>query len=323
MTAVRTTSGSPSATPVDRRAGGVYRGQDRRSISSSTGARTSMSVAGGLLAGLVVTALLFRDVADPGVVDVQRVLLLGVSSLVASLTGVLCLLRRRVTGEAPVLWLAAALLVLAVSRIGALVDVASDPPPPGPVTTAVYGAGTLLCVLLVIQALRSPPVDTRFRPVPVLAGTAVVMAALTLGLWLAPVDEPLAELTSTRGAGRPLGVVVGVCWLAVAILAIHRSRRSGQGVLTWPGLTALGLSLAALVPVVARWLSGDPARASLLVEAGAMTCALLGIQSALVRTVGDQQAVLFDTRLEAAAIAARQRAEHEAREERDHDLRSA
>jgi signal transduction histidine kinase len=54
-----------------------------------------------------------------------------------------------------------------------------------------------------------------------------------------------------------------------------------------------------------------------------MVCALLGIQSSLVRTVGDQQAVLFDTRVEAATTAARQRAAQQAREERDHDLRSA
>jgi two-component system OmpR family sensor kinase len=94
-------------------------------------------------------------------------------------------------------------------------------------------------------------------------------------------------------------------------------------VLTWPALTALGLGLAALVPFLARGVSGDPARASLLVEAGAMLCALLGIQSALVRTVGDQQAVLFDTQVEFATATARQRAELEAREERDHDLRSA
>jgi two-component system, OmpR family, sensor histidine kinase KdpD len=118
-------------------------------------------------------------------------------------------------------------------------------------------------------------------------------------------------------------VAIGVCWLAVAGLAIRRSRQAGENVLTWPALTALGLSLAALVPVLARWVSGDPARASLLVEAGAMLCALLGIQSALVRTVGDQQAELFDTQVEAATAAAQQRAEQQAREERDHDLRSA
>jgi signal transduction histidine kinase len=321
MSAVGTTSGATA--PVDRRAGGPYRGRDRRSATSSAGTSTSLLVGSGLLSGLVVTALLFRNVADPDVVDVQRVLLLGVSSLVAALTGVLCLLRRRVTGEAPVLWLAAALLVLAVSRIGALIDVATDPLPPERATTAVYGAGTLLCVLLVILALRSPPVDTRVRPVPVLAGTAVTLAVLALVLWAVSLDEPLAQLTSSKGAGKPLGVAIGVCWLAVAGLAIHRSRQAGENALTWPALTALGLSLAALVPVLARWVSGDPARASLLVEAGAMLCALLGIQSALVRTVGDQQAVLFDTQVEAATAAARSRAEQHAREERDHDLRSA
>jgi two-component system OmpR family sensor kinase len=325
MTAVRTASGAPSAAaPVaDRRARGSYRGRDRRTTTGSTGTTTSMLVAAGLLSGLVVTALLFRDVADPDVVDVQRVLLLGVSALVAGLTGVLCLLRRRVTGETPVLWLAAGLLVLAVSRVGALLDVATDPLPPARVTTAVYGAGTLLCVLLVIQALRSPQVDTRFRPVPVLAGTAVAMALVAVFLWVVSLDEPLANLTSEKGAGKPLGALLGLCWMCVAGLAFRRAQRSGDGALTWPGLTALGLSLAALVPVLARWVSGDAARASLLVEAGAMLCALLGIQSALVRTVGDQQAVLFDTKVEAATVAARQRAELQAREERDHDLRSA
>ncbi len=277
----------------------------------------------GLLTGLIVTALLFRDVTDPHVVDVQRVLLLGISSVVAAITGVLCLLRRRVTGEAPVLWLAAALLVLAVSRLGALIDVASDPLPPDRVVTAVYGSGTLLCVLLVSLALLSDPVDTRFRPVPVLAGTAVVTAVLALALWVGSLDEPIAQLTSSKGAGRPLGVAVGFAWLGVAGLAVRRSRQSGDPVLTWPALTALGLSMAGLVPVLARWVSGDPARASLLVEAGAMLCALLGIQSALVRTVGDQQAVLFDTQVEFATATARQRAKREAREERDHDLRSA
>ena len=323
MELIPTTSGARSAAPVDRRAGATYRGQDRRSATGVTGSRTNVAAAGGLLAGLAITALLFRNVGDPDVVDVQRVLLLGVSSLIATLTGVLCLLRRRMTGEAPVLWLGAALLVLAVSRIGALLDVATDPLPPTPVTTAVYGAGTFLCVLLVIQALQSAPVDTRFRPVPVLAGTGAAMAVLAAALWAASVDEPIAELTSAEGAGRPLGIGVGLCWLAVAGLALHRSRRAGHVVLTWPALTAIGLSLAALVPFLARGVSGDPARASLLVEAGAMLCALLGIQSALVRTVGDQQAVLFDTQVEAATAVARQRAEQHAREERDHDLRSA
>jgi signal transduction histidine kinase len=110
--------------------------------------------------------------------------------------------------------------------------------------------------------------------------------------------------------------------LAVAGLAMRRARRAGDP-MSWPALTAFGLGLAGLLPVLARWLDGDPARASLLVEAGAMLCALLGIQSALVRTVGDQQAVLFDTQVEAATAAAQQRADQEAREERDHDLRSA
>jgi hypothetical protein len=145
MGGIGRTSGAPA--PVDRRVAGTYRGLDRRSASASTGPSTSMLVGVGLLTGLVITALLFRDVAHPGVVDTQRVLLLGISSVVAALTGVLCLLRRRVTGEASVLWLAAALLVLAVSRVGALVDVATDPLPPERVTTAVYGAGTLFCVL--------------------------------------------------------------------------------------------------------------------------------------------------------------------------------
>jgi two-component system OmpR family sensor kinase len=323
MEAARGTSAAAARAPVDRRAAAVYRGQDRRSAIYATSTRTNVAAAGGLLGGVVLAALLLRNVGDPGVADVQRVLLLGVSSLVAALTGVLCLLRRRVTGEAPALWLGAALLVLAVSRIGALIDVSTDPLPPAPVTTAVYGAGTFLCVLLVIQALQSPPVDTRFHPVPVLVGTAAVMAVLALVIWAASFDEHLADLASSEGAGRPLGVGVGVCWLAVAGLALHRSRVAGQTVLTWPALTALGLGLAALVPFLARGVSGDPARASLLVEAGAMLCALLGIQSALVRTVGDQQAVLFDTQVEFATATARQRAELEAREERDHDLRSA
>ena len=323
MEAARNTSEALGRTPLDRQAGGVYRGQDRRSGTSALAARTNVAAAAGLLGGVVLAGLLFRNVGDPDVADVQRVLLLGVSSVVAALTGVLCLFRRRLTGEAPVLWLGAALLVLAVSRIGALIDVSTDPLPPAPVTTAVYGAGTFLSVLLVIQALQSPPVDTRFRSVPVLFGTAVVMALLALVFWAASLDEPLAELTSSEGAGRPLGIGVGLCWLAVAGLALHRSRMAGQTVLTWPALTALGLALAALVPFLARGVSGDPARASLLVEAGAMLCALLGIQSALVRTVGDQQAVLFDTQVEFATVAARQRAEREAREERDHDLRSA
>src|SRR4051812_23799447 len=171
MSAVGTTSGARPQVPVDRRAGGAYRGRDRRGMAASTGSNTSLLIGIGLLGGIVVTALLFRNVADPDVVDVQRVLLLGVSALVAALTGVLCLLRRRVTGEAPVLWLAAGLLVLGVSRIAALLDVATDPLPPDRITTAVYGAGTLLCVVLVIQALRSPPVDSRLRAMPVLAGT--------------------------------------------------------------------------------------------------------------------------------------------------------
>src|SRR5688572_3576601 len=110
MTAVRTTSGASAAPAVERRADRPYRGGDRRGGTPATGASTNLLVACGLLGGLVVAGLLFRDVADPDVVDVQRVLLLGISSLVATLTGVLCLLRRRVTGEAPVLWLAAALL---------------------------------------------------------------------------------------------------------------------------------------------------------------------------------------------------------------------
>ena len=323
MAAVRTASGARSTPPVHRPGGGPYRGHDRRSATPATGTSTNLFVAAGLLGGLVFTALLFRDVADPDVVDVQRVLMLGVSGLVASLTGVLCLLRRRVTGEAPVLWLAAALLVLAASRFGALVDVATDPGRPVPLAAAFYGSGTLLCIVLVGQALRSPPVDTHVHPVPVLVGAVVALAVGAGVLWATEMDEPFGELVSSDGAGRALGIVVGLAWLLLAAQAIRRSRQLGVTVLTWPALTALGLSLAALVPVLARAVSGDPARASLLVESGAMVCALVGIQSSLVRTVGDQQAVLFDTAVEAATAAARQRADQEAREERDHDLRSA
>src|SRR4029450_8686146 len=99
-------------------------------------------------------------------------------------------------------------------------------------------------------------------------------------------DEHIAQLTSSRGAGRPLGVAVGLAWLAVAGLAARRSRQSGNPVLTWPALTALGLSLAALVPVAARWVSGDPARASLLVEAGGGAWARPGMQGAPGRPGG-------------------------------------
>jgi two-component system OmpR family sensor kinase len=246
-----------------------------------------------------------------------------VSSLVAALTGVLCLLRRRVTGEAPVLWLAAALLVLGASRLAALVDIATDPARSAPLAAATYGAGTLLCIVLVGQALRSPDVDTRVHPFPTLLGAVVTVALVAVALWATGVDEPFGDLISAEGAGRPLGAVVGLAWLLLALQAIRRSRDEGVAALTWPALTALGLSLAALVPMLARAVGGDPARASLLVESGAMVCALLGIQSSLVRTVGDQQAVLFDTRVEAAATAAQQQAAQHAREERDHDLRSA
>ncbi len=318
-----TSAGPPAPPPLDRRASRPYRGDDRRAATPATGSKTNLLVASGLLGGLLVAALLFRRPADAGVVDVQRTLLLALSTLVAGLTGVLCLLRLRVTGEAPVLWLGTALVVLALSRIGGLVDLAIDPGPSTWLAAAAYGAGTLLCPLLVAQALRSPPVDTRIRPVPVLLGAAVAMVVLTLGIRVAGVDDALSNLPDADGARRLLGLAVGFAWLTVAGQAIRRSRLDGGETLTWPALAALGLSLAALVPLLARAVGGDPTRASLLVETGALVCALLGIQSALVRTVGHQQTVLFDTAVEAATAVARQRAEQEAREERDHDLRSA
>lgn len=320
---MRTAPGARSEAPVDRGTVGTYRGQDRRSATPAAGTSTNLLVASGLLVGLLLAAVLFRDIADRGVVDVQRVLLLGVTSLVAALTGVLCLLRRRVTGEAPVLWLAAAFLVLAASRFAGLLDVATNAASPSGPATATYGAGTLLALLLVVQANRSPAVDTRLHPTPILCLAAAGLGLVAATVWGLGLHDPLAELLYLDGAGRPLGIAVGLAWLAVAGQAMRRSRRAGSPVLTWPSLAAVGLGLASLVPLLARVVDGDPVRASLLVEAGAMLCALLGIQSALVRTVGDQQAVLFDTKVEAATAAARQRAEQQAREERDHDLRSA
>ncbi|MDQ3148104.1 MAG: ATP-binding protein [Actinomycetota bacterium] len=281
-------------------------------------------MSGCLLAGLALASLLLRRPADDGVADLQHTLLLVTIAVVGTLAGATCLLRHHVTGEAPLVWAGAGLLALAAVPLGA--GDAPLLPAGGPdVAASLHAAGTLVAMVMFGLALRSPPVHAGLRPAAVTAGALVLTVLSTAALVEAPWLEQgwLRDLAYPDAGGGPLALPQAGFWLALTLAAARTARRDGRPALTWSSLVTASLALAAVVPSVTWALGGDPVRAHYLLQAGALLCALLGVQQGLVHTLGHHQAALFDTRLAAAAAEVSQQAERAALAERDHDLRSA
>ena len=311
-----------------------YRGQDRR--ASPDWREPSLGpFIGVALALLLVIGLFLAGPSVWGAVDLLDVALLRVqldaaTVAVAVLAGALCVVRWRVVGDAPALWVGAALLFFGLVTIG----VGSLLPEAQPAVAGhdlhdwAHPASRIAVLWLFYQALRTTPVDSRLRLWPVLLAASGITAALIVAFQLLPgLPRALASagdaVTATAG-GLPVGTIVLVVALVGFGIAFgFRGVRTRRWLFAWFGLMFFALGFAELLRLADQaagslWLTGPNVLRFL-----GILCAVVGATRELVRAFQQQQVHLLETVQSDQAKEARLAAEQRALEELAHEARNA
>ena len=251
----------------------------------------------------------------PPSVDHQRLdhLLETGTALMATVAGLGAMLRWKLAGEAQALRAGLAVILFGVATVGLGDLIPFLTHDQSQWATAVDPAGTIVAVVLLLGAARTPPVDTRLRPwrIGVLAAGSLVI--LTAGLAL----TPLADV-AMNPAGR---AALAVAWLATGsvftALAIGSRRAHHASVASM----AVALGLAEIAAAMA--VSGETGTGVATFRALAMVLALVGGTREMECAFRRQREQLLESMLSAQTEIARRRAEHAAHEERAHDARNA
>ncbi|MDQ3974618.1 MAG: HAMP domain-containing histidine kinase [Actinomycetota bacterium] len=313
---------------------GAYRGADRRSASPVADSPLGRPFVLACLLLITLTLLFGLALVAPpptGAVrgSVLSELLHAFSAVLAVVVAIVCLLRWRLIGDAPALWMGAAMLVLGAVTIalGNLLPLVLAPSAERAVLGWVRPAGLLVVVAMLAQGIRSAPVDTRFRPVPVLlwaAGAVVVLAGV---LQAVPLLAMLfAGLTSVlpKEPAADLGLLVMTCaWLVLAVVYTLNGMRHQRWLCAWFGLMLFGLTLGELVRVSAPPRQDAWAAAAEVFWVVALWFALIGATRELQRVFSDQSSRLLDSLVNAMATEARLQADRAALQERAHEARNA
>lgn len=296
--------------------GRAYRGPDRRPAPPTLPPGRAAALAASLLLAVFALGITY-SLTRSGPASVRAADSLLVWTLTATFTtaaGAMSVVNWRVTGRSRNLPFGVAFLVLGVAGfgLGGVVPVLRPGLGSDLSLQLRTGAG-LAAVLLLAVASRLPEIDTRLRPIRLLAATAAVATAASTALVLLPgaaitwVAEP----------------VLAFAWTAVGSSAVRRGLRSGRWLDTWLGLSAVGFGLASANAAVAGWAGRPPEAAFLIVAAVAALYAVIGVQQELslgLERAREQAERLADAVSAAEELRHRERSE---REERDHDLRSA
>lgn len=312
----------------------AYRGGDRRGVivSSSDPRSRPFVVAGSvlLIAWLLVTWLAFtpdsRSVFD---LRALRPELDTAALAVAVVTGTLAVIRWRLVGDAPALWIGTAILVYAVCTIG-LGDVMGATTALG-VDTTVLGwlrpASVVVTIVLFVAALRSDEVDARLDGGVVIVVSFAAVTALTILLQALPV---LSSVVVGAVEAVPLGsrstVAAGVlasAWAVSATAFAWRGLRRSHQLFTWTSTMLFGLTFSELARSLAMNYGADWTAGGALLRTVAILLGLVGITRELQAVFAAQTSRLFDTHADYMVSEARLRRHIAEQEERAHEARNA
>lgn len=257
-----------------------------------------------------------------------RLLLDAAGVAVATLIGVLCLIRWRLLGQASLLWLAAAALTYGLVTVGAghVLPALMSPTTPPDVLRWLHPASRTVAIGMLIAGLAWPDVDASLRPGRVLAVAAGATAGLTLVFQLLP-----GLATSLAGAqdsmateGFPIGSLIIIVTLAVTGAGfLHRAATLPRPLFAWFGVMVVALLLAEVHRVLpftdeGMWAVGD----GVLRLVGLLT-GVTGVVASLASDYGAQSGRLLESVTSGLTAEARIRAEQAAAEERAHEARNA
>lgn len=299
-----------------------YRGVDRRGGpppapgSPFDGLHLAAVVAIAATALALLAAGLWLDGA--GEPDDALDLLLGAGAAAAALAAAaLAGLRWRVAGSAPALWVSMAMLSSA-SHLGAfhLVPQISDHPVLGEAGAALAVAA----LALVAAGARSPEVDARIRPLPLLVVAAAGVVAVTAVLAVSGVD--VAPPPAHPADGWPDVGWAGL-WLVVAAIATWRAARRGGATFAAAGLLALSLALHWGVSGTLGLLDRLAPDGQLVLPLFGATLAALSAGKDLQATFAEQRSELLRSKVSATELEARAHAARLVAEERLHEARNA
>ncbi|HEY7106816.1 MAG TPA: HAMP domain-containing sensor histidine kinase [Acidimicrobiia bacterium] len=309
----------------------TYRGVDRRMEEPAWRVRRAAVVVAVaiMLVSSAALALVAADDAQPGHLDLPTLnaLLATACAAVAFVAGYVSSLRWRLVGDASSLRGGVALFVLALAIVVTdLVPRVDADLFNGHAAVRVGAALTLTTGFLFVNAVVRPPIDTSLRILH-LVGVAVavfVIAYVLVGAVSALEAFRSWGIRSFRGSDSYAlrGGLVAIR-VALGIVALGRGLRRESTLWTWFGVMFLGFALSYALRTVtpsANDLWYTDGSVTMLV---ALLCGLYGVGQELKRAYLQQRSWLFDTRVEAATLAARRRAERADSEERAHQARSA
>lgn len=310
-----------------------YWGEDRRRAIASVDGSTLRPILATsvVLVAAWIAALAYGGLAaERGAFDAEllQALLEAAAAAFAIVLALLCVVRRRLVGEAAGVWAGAAFIIygtVTVAFTGLVPLVLGGGADP---TVAWMRPASRLVVLgFLLVALVGPAVDERLRLWRLLAGGVSAVAVLTVLFQLAP---PVGLLVTTRAdafAGAPVGLFGPT--LAVALYAglaaglLLRCGRERRPLLGWLAVLVASLALAEVTRIVA-------AEGEALWSAGAQLVRLVGLGAALYgATLELQRAYQFQARtlmqsvVSNATAQARIVAGRQEVEERAHEARNA
>lgn len=295
---------------------GGYRGPDRRPPPPTLAPGRALALAAALLAAvsaLAVTQALTGSGIAPGR-DAGALIVWTLTATFATAAGTTAIVNWRVTGWARNVPYGVAFLVLGVAgfALGGMVPVLRPEPDAGLILHLLTGA-ELSAVVLLAVAPHLPEIDTRLRPVPLLAAAAILATVL------AAAAAALPGRVVTAGVDPALALM----WIAVGLDHVRLGRRQRRWLDTWIGLAALGMGAAGATALLAHATARAPDGPYLTVAVLATLYAVVAVQQELSLALArarEQAERMADA---VKAVEEIHRRERSAREERDHDLRSA
>ena len=219
-----------------------YAGRDRRhrhatTVQRPTGPAFTVVGAALIVGGLIVPLALARVISTNDV-QVNFIVVRVLASLLLGAAGLMSLIRWRMTGEAVLAILGAAMILYAT--LGALPALLRLALPVGYVGLVRSVNGTVV-LALIAAALMAPPVSSRLRPHWVLSAGFGVSLLAYLAIY-----HYAMSVADSAGDRLPvyLGVVLTGGWLSAGAAALVIGARRAQPRLSWLGLTLSTLAFA-------------------------------------------------------------------------------
>ena len=278
------------------RSAAAFVGEDRRRAPTETGLGPVVLTGAVVVLLTTVAAALAPEPAQPFEVGL---VLDTVTAAAAIAVFALCRARWNLVGTNPPLWAGTAVLTLGVAGVGL-------PSVLGPVLagrtsvapSTLPEAGLLVAVLAFASGALAPVVDTRVRPVVLVAGAALAVAGFAV----------LFDALPVLGGDVPLAVAAA----AVGVLHAVRSA-SRRWLYGWCAVVLLGVAAGQVATGIATSTA----------QAVALSVAIVACALELLRDYVDQRTRLLQSEIALQATAVGERAEAAGQRQRRHDVSNA